>query len=101
MTERAGVLRSGPGLAAAADTLRKIGDQQSAHPSLAAWEATNLHTLASALVASAAMRTETRGSHWREDYPDVSDDWIGHIIVSLGAPGGPAGPEAERPARRA
>ncbi len=91
MTERAGVLRSGPGLAAAADTLRKIGDQQSAHPSLAAWEATNLHTLASALVASATMRTETRGSHWREDYPDVSDDWIGHIIVSLG---GPSGPEA-------
>ena len=53
MTERAGVLRSGPGLAAAADALRKIGDQQSYRPSLAAWEATNLHTLATALVTSA------------------------------------------------
>jgi L-aspartate oxidase len=82
MTERAGVLRSGPGLAAAADALRKLGDQQSSHPSLAAWEATNLHALASALVASAVMRTETRGSHWREDYPDSSDDWLGHIVVT-------------------
>ncbi len=83
MTERAGVLRSGPGLAGAADALRKLGDQQWAHPSLAAWEATNVHTLASALVVSAALRTETRGSHWREDYPDASDDWLGHIVVAL------------------
>ncbi len=83
MTERAGVLRSGPGLSAAADALRKIGDFQSSRPSLSAWEATNLHTLASALVASAALRTETRGSHWREDFPDASDDWIGHLIVTL------------------
>jgi L-aspartate oxidase len=83
MTERAGVLRSGPGLAAAADALRKIGDHQSYRPSLAAWEATNLHTLATALVASAELRTETRGSHWREDYPDASDEWIGHLVVSV------------------
>jgi L-aspartate oxidase len=83
MTERAGVLRSGPGLLAAAEALGKIGDQQSSRPSLAAWEATNLHALASALVASASIRTETRGSHWREDFPDSSDDWIGHLIIAL------------------
>jgi L-aspartate oxidase len=85
MTERAGVLRSGPGLLAAAEALGKIGDQQSSRPSLAAWEATNLHALASALVASASIRTETRGSHWREDFPDSSDNWIGHLIVTLDA----------------
>jgi L-aspartate oxidase len=82
MTERAGVLRSGPGLLAAADSLRKIGDQQSAQPSLPAWEATNLHTLATALLTAAALRTETRGSHWREDFPDSSPDWRGHLIVT-------------------
>jgi L-aspartate oxidase len=85
MTERAGVLRSGPGLLAAAEALGKIGDQQSSRPSLAAWEATNLHALASALVASASIRTETRGSHWRDDFPDSSDNWIGHLIVTLDA----------------
>jgi L-aspartate oxidase len=83
MTERAGVLRSGPGLAAAAEALRKIGDMQVSRPSLAAWEATNLHALASALVAAASLRTETRGSHWREDYPDSSEDWRGHLVVTV------------------
>ena len=83
MTDRAGVLRSGPGLARAARQLREIGDHQSAKPTLAAWETTNLHLLASALVASATLRTETRGSHWREDYPSSSDDWLGHLIVTL------------------
>ncbi|MGI9006233.1 MAG: L-aspartate oxidase, partial [Streptosporangiaceae bacterium] len=84
MTDLAGVLRSGPGLTRAAQRLREIGDQQSAKPSLAAWEATNLHLLATALVAAATLRTETRGSHWREDYPAPADDWLGHLIVTLG-----------------
>jgi L-aspartate oxidase len=83
MTERAGVLRSGPGLQAAADDLRKIGEAASDQPGVPAWEATNLHLVASALVAAAAARTETRGSHWREDYPETSDDWLGHLIVTV------------------
>jgi len=83
MTERAGVLRSGPGLAAAADELRKIGEDASDQPGVAAWESTNLHLVATALVAAASVRTETRGSHWREDYPEASDDWLGHLIVTV------------------
>jgi L-aspartate oxidase len=32
------------------------------------------------------MREETRGSHWREDFPDRDDDaWSGHIDVTLDA----------------
>jgi L-aspartate oxidase len=83
MTERAGVLRSGPGLDVAADELRKIGEETSDKPGVAAWEATNLHLVATALVAAAAARTETRGSHWREDYPTESDDWLGHLVVTV------------------
>jgi L-aspartate oxidase len=94
MTERAGVLRSGPGLTAAADALRKLGDLQSATPGLAAWEATNLHLLATALVASAGLRTETRGSHWREDYPDLSPEWVGRLVTTLGPGTVEEGPEA-------
>lgn len=83
MTDRAGVLRTGPGLDSAANDLRKLGEQQSTKPGLDAWEATNLHLLSTALVASATVRTETRGSHWREDYSESSDEWIGHLIVTL------------------
>jgi succinate dehydrogenase/fumarate reductase flavoprotein subunit len=44
------------------------------------WETTNLHTIASVLVATAAAREETRGSHWREDFPDRDDgSWRGHL----------------------
>jgi L-aspartate oxidase len=103
MTDRAGVLRSGPGLAAAADELRKIGDKQSDKPELTAWETTNLHLLATALVASATLRTETRGSHWREDYPSPSDSWLGHLVVNLaeaeGRTGTQSGPLLNAPAR--
>ncbi len=98
MTERAGVLRSGPGLAEAASRLRAIGRQACDKPSVGAWEATNLHLVATAVVAAAAARTETRGSHWREDHPEPSGSWLGHLVVTLGRrPGGPAAPPA-RPA---
>ena len=91
MTERAGVLRSGDGLAAAADDLRAIGEsQESGKPGVVAWETTNLHLVASGLVAAAAMRTETRGSHWRQDFPEASDEWVGHLIVTMGRGGSEA-----------
>ncbi len=84
MTERAGVVRSGTGLTMAAEELKKIGDQPAGTPGVLAWEATNLHLAAAALVAAAAARRETRGSHWREDYPDSSAAWLGHLTVTLG-----------------
>jgi L-aspartate oxidase len=84
MTERAGVVRSGHGLTMAAEELRKIGDQPAGTPGVSAWEATNLHLVAAALVAAAAARRETRGSHWREDYPDSSDAWLGHLTMTVG-----------------
>ncbi len=83
MTRLAGVLRNGPGLTRAAQELKELAAQQSAKPSLEAWEATNLHLVSSALVASATLRTETRGSHWREDFPESSEEWLGHLVVRL------------------
>ncbi|TDC18450.1 L-aspartate oxidase, partial [Actinomadura bangladeshensis] len=49
-----------------------------------AWEATNLYTVASAIVAAARRREETRGSHWREDFPERADGaWQGHLVTRL------------------
>jgi len=87
MSASAGVLRTGDGLAAAAAELARLGEQATQKPRASAWEATNLHLVASALVSSAAARQETRGSHWREDYPDPSDSWLGHLVVTLGRDG--------------
>ncbi len=87
MSANAGVLRSGTGLAKAAAGLADLSRQQSDKPDAEAWQATNLHLVATALVQAALAREETRGSHWREDFADLSDAWRGHLIFSLGESG--------------
>jgi L-aspartate oxidase len=82
MTRGAGVLRSGDSLTATVKELSRLAEQR-AEPRNAAWEATNLLTVASALVASALTRRETRGCHWRDDYPLAADEWRGHLIDGI------------------
>jgi L-aspartate oxidase len=86
MTTGAGVLRSGASLRGTAGALAALavpGDR----PYTASWEATNLLTVASALVAAAVRREETRGCHWREDFPSASPRWRGHLVAGLGTEG--------------
>jgi L-aspartate oxidase len=99
MTRHAGVLRSRAGLTAGAAELDRLGRRTSRAADLGAWETTNLHTVGSALIAAALAREETRGSHWREDFPARDDDaWSGHLDVTLAA--GDLGVRAvRRPAR--
>jgi len=87
MTTDAGVLRSGPGLARAAAGLSELGLKDCDKPDADAWQATNLHLIATALVSSALAREETRGSHWREDFADAREAWRGHLVVSAGESG--------------
>ncbi|WP_308800798.1 L-aspartate oxidase [Actinomadura sp. K4S16] len=88
MTSFAGVLRGAEGLETAARELAALGRAGAppggAEPGVDAWEATNLHTVASAIVAAARRREETRGSHWREDFPERADGtWRGHLVTRL------------------
>lgn len=83
MSAQAGVLRSGSGLRAAAAELRAFGAGSSPEPGTEAWEASNLHLIASALVEAALRREETRGSHWREDFPESRAEWSGHLVTVL------------------
>jgi L-aspartate oxidase len=86
MTRGAGVLRSDESLSRTATELADLGLAR-ATPTVATWEATNLLTVASALVAGALRRKETRGCHWRVDFPEVRDEWLGHLLPAV-APGG-------------
>jgi L-aspartate oxidase len=86
MTRGAGVLRSADSLAGTAKELTRLAELRTT-PRNAAWEATNLLTVASALVGSAQTRRETRGCHWREDYPVAVDEWRGHLLDGLSASG--------------
>jgi L-aspartate oxidase len=74
MTEGVGVLRSADSMREAMAGLAGmvVGDLPQGR-SMQAWEATNLHAISSVLAAHALAREETRGSHWREDFPAVDD----------------------------
>lgn len=87
MVRGAGVLRSASSLQSTSDTLTQLGGKRSTDPRPVNWEVTNLHTVATALVAAALTREETRGCHWREDFPDASDAWRGHLLAAI-APDG-------------
>jgi L-aspartate oxidase len=83
MTEYAGVLRTESGLRSATRELPLLAAERG-EPGVEAWENTNLLTLACALAEAALHRQETRGSHWREDFPERDDDhWAGHFDTRL------------------
>jgi len=86
MTTGAGVLRTGRSLRDVAAALHAVVPEET-RPGVEAWEATNLHTVASALVAGAALRAETRGCHWREDHPDSGRAWLGHVVTTMARDG--------------
>jgi L-aspartate oxidase len=88
MTVGAGVIRSASGLSEAGARLEKLIAQPAGEPGTPGWEATNLVTVASALIAAATTREESRGSHWREDHPDRDDQhWSGNLDITVAVEG--------------
>jgi L-aspartate oxidase len=84
MTSRVGVLRTDGGLVEAAGLLDKLGATETDVVDLVSWETTNLLTISTALAAAAAGRQETRGSHWREDFPERDDEqFAGHFVATM------------------
>ncbi len=84
MDTDAGVLRSADSLAEAERSLTQLGRADGATPSTEDWETSNLHQIATVLVRHAVLRTETRGSHWREDYPEQDDDrWRVRLVTRV------------------
>jgi L-aspartate oxidase len=51
--------------------------------SRAAWEATNMLTVAAAAAIAASTRTESRGCHRREDWPDRRGEWLTELDVRM------------------
>ncbi len=84
MTSQVGVLRRASGLAEAGDVLAKLAERAAGTVDATAWETTNLVTLSAALAEAAARREETRGSHWRDDFPERDDaGFAGHFDTVL------------------
>ena len=87
MSKGASVVRSEKSLQETLATLEKLKNATTIFANLDAWETTNLYLLATAIVKSALERTESRGSHWREDFPESSEHWLKRIHQNLSSQG--------------
>lgn len=83
MSRGAAVVRSEKSLKEALVTLDRLKDATTIFANVDAWETTNLYLLATAIARSALERTESRGSHWREDFAESSDKWKKRIHQSI------------------
>jgi L-aspartate oxidase len=77
-----GILRGGKELAAAIQQLQGMELPKSDTPGRAEHELRNLHTLALLITRSALAREESRGSHYRSDFPYRNEeDLAKHSVV--------------------
>ena len=83
MSRNAGGLRDAGGLDRCAADLTRLTTNGSSRPGVATWEATNLLTVAAAVVVAARTREESRGAHWRADAEGRRDEWLGHLLLEL------------------
>ena len=85
MSKYVGVLRTPDGLEAASAILRTLADNASAAvvPTRKAFEATNMLTIATAVVAAAKARTESRGCHRRTDFAEPLTSWERHLMSRI------------------
>jgi L-aspartate oxidase len=80
MWEKVGIVRDGAGLAEAALTLalwQRSMPEQSDRPSQ---ELANLLAAGRLATEAALIRTESRGAHYRTDFPHTEDAWLKHIV---------------------
>jgi succinate dehydrogenase/fumarate reductase flavoprotein subunit len=92
MWDKVGVVRNGPDLQSALDALTrlqaragrvKVAGTPASNP---AWNAlmdlTNLGVVGHMVAESALIRTESRGAHFRQDYPFSDPTWLKNIVLT-------------------
>jgi L-aspartate oxidase len=83
MWQDAGLLRDGVGLRRAQAELAAMRERMPRGLTRRALEARNLHTVAEAMVQAALAREESRGAHYRTDFPEPTEG-ARHSIVRRG-----------------
>lgn len=83
MRAHAGLLRSAAGLSAALRRLEGFPRRASA-PGHDAITAANAALVARLIVTGALLREESRGAHFRADFPHADDAWRVHLVQARG-----------------
>jgi L-aspartate oxidase len=77
MWDNVGVVRSAGGLDHGRTTLRHLAPRLETGPT-----ARNLGVVAGVVIETATARIESRGGHFRSDYPDLDETWARHTTVT-------------------
>jgi succinate dehydrogenase / fumarate reductase flavoprotein subunit len=93
MMDCVGMFRTGEGMQTALDTVRELRERYKNIPlhdygrifnteMINIWELGNLLEIAELVTVAAIARTESRGAHYREDYPKRDDvNWLKHTLA--------------------
>jgi len=84
MWQEVGILRDGEGLERARQAIGELAETSLGREleGVAAWEMANLVTLGGLVALAAARRQESRGAHYRTDFPQRDDqNWQRHIFL--------------------
>ncbi|HET9061617.1 MAG TPA: FAD-binding protein [Acidimicrobiales bacterium] len=91
MQAHAGVARDAAGLSVIAGQIERdmVAEQAGAAGGWgpAEWELDNMRCVARAVLALALRREESRGAHWRTDFPSAQDRWRVRQVCQLAADG--------------
>jgi succinate dehydrogenase/fumarate reductase flavoprotein subunit len=96
MTEKVGVFRTESGLNEAIEMLRALKERADKVPLssrtltmnqelIQRWELDNLLFVSMVTAQAALHRRESRGGHYREDFPDRKDEFDYHTLASMKA----------------
>jgi len=94
MWDEVGIVRDAARLASAIRALEDLAERADhvgaagSAASNAAWNEwlnlVNLISVGKMVAASALIRTESRGAHFREDFPESKDEWLQNIVLRSG-----------------
>ena len=86
MWQHLGPVRHGEDLEATFDELKALQMNRRGH-SVEEFELQNMHDVAVLITEAAMLRTESRGTHYREDFPKRDDvKWKKHIVLQRAKP---------------
>ncbi len=83
MTRDVGIIRTAESLQAAVGGLDALyaGQEGMRCPTIAHMELRNMTLLAGLVARMALTRTESRGAHYRSDYPKTDEAWVRNLVV--------------------
>ena len=81
--EKLGIVRTGEGLQSALDELSGAAEASSSAPTRALFELRNMVCVATLIARCALARRESRGGHFRADFPGTDEALARHSAISM------------------